>query len=107
MDLRKLKTLIDLVSESNISELDRIEASGKIGMWLRAVESGLAMKKQTGASFADLPGALKDPQPLLTPGLPSSTRKLASVLMPLSGRFSLSSTRRRASQPRRLMSKAI
>lgn len=39
--------------------LDRIEASGKIGMWLRAVESGLAMKKQTGASFADLYRAAK------------------------------------------------
>ncbi len=39
--------------------LDRIEASGKIGMWLRAVESGLAMKRQTGASFADLYRAAK------------------------------------------------
>jgi NAD(P)H-dependent flavin oxidoreductase YrpB (nitropropane dioxygenase family) len=34
--------------------LDRIEASGKIGMWLRAIESGLAMKRQTGASFVQL-----------------------------------------------------
>ncbi len=30
MDLRKLKTLIDLVSESNISELEIAEADGKV-----------------------------------------------------------------------------
>ena len=30
MDLRKLKTLIDLVSESNVSELEITEAEGKI-----------------------------------------------------------------------------
>ncbi len=39
MDLRKLKTLIDLVSESNISELEITEAEGKV----RIVKSGLAM----------------------------------------------------------------
>jgi NAD(P)H-dependent flavin oxidoreductase YrpB (nitropropane dioxygenase family) len=39
--------------------LDRIEASGKIGMWLRAIESGLAMKRQTGASFGELYRAAK------------------------------------------------
>ena len=38
MDLRKLKTLIDLVSESNISELEITEAEGKV----RIVKAGLA-----------------------------------------------------------------
>jgi acetyl-CoA carboxylase biotin carboxyl carrier protein len=37
MDLRKLKTLIDLVSESNISELEITEAEGKV----RIVKAGL------------------------------------------------------------------
>ena len=37
MDLRKLKTLIDLVSESNISELEITEAEGKI----RIVKAGM------------------------------------------------------------------
>ena len=37
MDLRKLKTLIDLVSESNISELEITEAEGKV----RIVKEGL------------------------------------------------------------------
>ena len=39
MDLRKLKTLIDLVSESNVSELEITEAEGKI----RIVKGGVAM----------------------------------------------------------------
>jgi NAD(P)H-dependent flavin oxidoreductase YrpB (nitropropane dioxygenase family) len=34
--------------------MDRIEKSGKLGMWLRAYESGLQMKKQTGASWLDM-----------------------------------------------------
>ena len=38
MDLRKLKTLIDLVSESNVSELEITEAEGKV----RIVKSGPA-----------------------------------------------------------------
>jgi NAD(P)H-dependent flavin oxidoreductase YrpB (nitropropane dioxygenase family) len=34
--------------------MDRIETSGPIGMWLRALECALAMKRQTGASWSDL-----------------------------------------------------
>ncbi len=33
--------------------MDRIETSGSLAMWLRAMEAGLAMKKQTGASWLD------------------------------------------------------
>ena len=33
--------------------MDRIERSGSIAMWLRALEAGLAMKRQTGASWLD------------------------------------------------------
>jgi acetyl-CoA carboxylase biotin carboxyl carrier protein len=39
MDLRKLKTLIDLVSESNIHELEITEAEGKV----RIVKGGVAL----------------------------------------------------------------
>jgi len=39
MDLRKLKTLIDLVSDSNVSELEITEAEGKV----RIVKGGPAM----------------------------------------------------------------
>lgn len=42
MDLRKLKTLIDLVSESNISELEITETEGKV----RIVKGGVAAPVQ-------------------------------------------------------------
>jgi acetyl-CoA carboxylase biotin carboxyl carrier protein len=46
MDLRKLKTLIDLVSESNVSELEITEAEGKV----RIVKgSGAVAQPATGA----------------------------------------------------------
>ena len=45
MDLRKLKTLIDLVSESNVSELEITEAEGKV----RIVKGGGAVVQQFAA----------------------------------------------------------
>ena len=50
MDLRKLKTLIDLVSESNISELEITEAEGKV----RIVKAGA-------------PGAVGTPMMMMAP----------------------------------------
>ena len=46
MDLRKLKTLIDLVSESNVSELEITEAEGKV----RIVKSGATVVHQYAAA---------------------------------------------------------
>ena len=51
MDLRKLKTLIDLVSESNVSELEITEAEGKV----RIVKGGGAMAPQVAAPMAYAP----------------------------------------------------
>ena len=48
MDLRKLKKLIDLVSESNVSELEITEAEGKV----RIVKGGGAMVQQYAAPVA-------------------------------------------------------
>ena len=48
MDLRKLKTLIDLVSESNISELEITETEGKV----RIVKGGVAAPVQYVQSVA-------------------------------------------------------
>ncbi len=42
MDLRKLKTLIDLVSESNVSELEITEAEGKVRI-VKAAPVGVSM----------------------------------------------------------------
>ena len=46
MDLRKLKTLIDLVSEPNVSELEITEAEGKV----RIVKGGGAVMQQAFAA---------------------------------------------------------
>ena len=43
MDLRKLKTLIDLVSESNVSELEITEAEGKVRIVKGPVGGPVAM----------------------------------------------------------------
>jgi acetyl-CoA carboxylase biotin carboxyl carrier protein len=48
MDLRKLKTLIDLVSESNISELEITEAEGKV----RIVKGGGAAAAMAAPVYA-------------------------------------------------------
>ncbi|QNP57833.1 acetyl-CoA carboxylase biotin carboxyl carrier protein [Paenacidovorax monticola] len=53
MDLRKLKTLIDLVSESNVSELEITEAEGKV----RIVKSGGAVVQQFVAAPVQAPVA--------------------------------------------------
>lgn len=58
MDLRKLKTLIDLVSESNVSELEITEAEGKV----RIVKGGVAMVQQYAAPVASVM-----PAPVATP----------------------------------------
>lgn len=54
MDLRKLKTLIDLVSESNVSELEITEAEGKV----RIVKGGGAMFQQHAAPVAMVTSAV-------------------------------------------------
>ena len=61
MDLRKLKTLIDLVSESNVSELEITEAEGKVRI----------VKATTAAAFVPAPVAAPtvtlEPAPAATP----------------------------------------
>ena len=54
MDLRKLKTLIDLVSESNVSELEITEAEGKV----RIVKGGPMM---VGQQMAQPQGMMQAP----------------------------------------------
>ena len=70
MDLRKLKTLIDLVSDSNVSELEITEAEGKV----RIVKSGPApvayanqMVASAPAPVAAAPVAAAAPAPAAAP----------------------------------------
>ncbi len=59
MDLRKLKTLIDLVSESNVSELEITEAEGKV----RIIKGSGVIAQQHAA-----PVATSIPSPASAPG---------------------------------------
>ncbi len=64
MDLRKLKTLIDLVSESNISELEITEAEGKV----RIVKSAAAAPSMApSASALQMPSSAPPPAAVAPP----------------------------------------
>jgi acetyl-CoA carboxylase biotin carboxyl carrier protein len=61
MDLRKLKTLIDLVSESNISELEITEADGKVRI----------VKADPAAAVAAQPVYAAAPAPVVAAAAPA------------------------------------
>ena len=91
MDLRKLKTLIDLVSESNISELEITEAEGKV----RIVKGGVAAPVQyvqavatpaAGPAIAGAPAAA----PVGAPAAAASTGH--AIKSPMVGTFYRSSS---------------
>jgi acetyl-CoA carboxylase biotin carboxyl carrier protein len=71
MDLRKLKTLIDLVSESNISELEITEAEGKVRI-VKASPTQAALAPQTALATA----------PLAQPAAPASPAAAATAVAP-------------------------
>ena len=89
MDLRKLKTLIDLVSESSISELEITEAEGKV----RIVKAGHpAVGTLPVASVAAMPavpapvaGATAAPAPA-APG-PAEAPEAKVIKSPMVGTF--------------------
>jgi len=70
MDLRKLKTLVDLVSESNISELEITEAEGKVR--IVKASAGVAATPMTmaapAAPAAPVASAAEPPAPAV-PGV--------------------------------------
>ena len=60
MDLRKLKTLIDLVSESNVSELEITEAEGKVRI---VKSSGVPMMMMHQPAMAMMPNQVQATAP--------------------------------------------
>ena len=60
MDLRKLKTLIDLVSESGISELEITEGEGRVRIVKAAVHQAVPMPTVMSAPAAVAPVAVAD-----------------------------------------------
>ena len=88
MDLRKLKTLIDLVSESNVSELEITEAEGKV----RIVKGGGQVVQQmmapVQAPAMAAPAALQ-PQAAQAPAVAAAPEQPAghAVKSPMVGTF--------------------
>jgi len=62
MDLRKLKTLIDLVSDSNVSELEITEAEGKVRIVKSVPSQGIPMG-QPAVMASSAPAALAPATP--------------------------------------------
>ena len=73
MDLRKLKTLIDLVSESNVSELEITEAEGKV----RIVKAGHATPIQ--AVYAPMAAPVAAPAAATQPAAASAPAEAAAA----------------------------
>ena len=71
MDLRKLKTLIDLVSDSNVSELEITEAEGKV----RIVKGGGAVMQ----GYAPVAAPVHSSQPVPAPSTAVDAAVVAEV----------------------------
>lgn len=85
MDLRKLKTLIDLVSESNVTELEITEAEGKV----RIVKGGAA-PVYGQAPIALAPTMVATPtavQTTVEPAGAAAAAAGASITAPMVGTF--------------------
>jgi acetyl-CoA carboxylase biotin carboxyl carrier protein len=91
MDLRKLKTLIDLVSDSNVSELEITEAEGKVRI-VKSAPAPIAMVTQTMnapvAAAAPAPVAAAAPVAAVVEAVPAGH----TVKSPMVGTFYRSSS---------------
>lgn len=88
MDLRKLKTLIDLVSESNISELEITEADGKVRIVKADPAAAVAMQPVYAAApapVAHAPAQVAAPVAAAAPAAPVETGHI--VKSPMVGTF--------------------
>lgn len=86
MDLRKLKTLIDLVSESNVSELEITEAEGKVRIVKSEPHAAVAYHAPaTQAPHAAAPIAAPAPVVEAPAAAPAATAHL--VKSPMVGTF--------------------
>jgi len=96
MDLRKLKTLIDLVSDSNVSELEITEAEGKVRIVKgqppmvqpAAVATPVALAPQTPAAAP----ALAPTPAAAAPAAPAAEPAGHAVKSPMVGTFYRSSS---------------
>jgi acetyl-CoA carboxylase biotin carboxyl carrier protein len=85
MDLRKLKTLIDLVSESNISELEITEAEGKVRIVKGSVAMAVAAPVALAAPAATPPSSMVAAAEAAAAALPEPAGKV--IKSPMVGTF--------------------
>ena len=85
MDLRKLKTLIDLVSESNISELEIAEADGKVRIVKASAPAAPVAAPAVHAAAAPLAAAPVERAPAEPPAPAAPTGNV--VKSPMVGTF--------------------
>ncbi|TDQ45303.1 acetyl-CoA carboxylase biotin carboxyl carrier protein [Tepidicella xavieri] len=87
MDLRKLKTLIDLVSESNVSELEITEAEGKVRIVKSAPVAPVAMVAPAPAVTLAAPAAPAAAAPVASAPAAEPEIKGHIVKSPMVGTF--------------------
>jgi acetyl-CoA carboxylase biotin carboxyl carrier protein len=86
MDLRKLKTLIDLVSESNVSELEITEADGKVRIVKASPVASVAMAPAMSVPVAA--PAMLAPAQAAAPAAPAEPVETGHVVKsPMVGTF--------------------
>ena len=88
MDLRKLKTLIDLVSDSNVSELEITEAEGTVRI-VKSAPAPVAMVTQMAAPVAV---AAPAPAPVVAAPVVEAVPVGHTVKSPMVGTFYRSSS---------------
>ena len=89
MDLRKLKTLIDLVSDSNVSELEITEAEGKVRIVKSmGVAAPVVMQQAAPVAMVAAPAAVAAAEVPAAPVVPAGH----TVKSPMVGTFYRSSS---------------
>jgi len=87
MDLRKLKTLIDLVSESNVSELEITEAEGKVRI-VKSPPPAPVVAAAPAVTVAPAAAPAAEAQPVeAAPATPTNDKSGHSVKSPMVGTF--------------------
>ena len=87
MDLRKLKTLIDLVSESSISELEITEAEGKVRIVKAAAAAPVAPVMPAPVAVAAVAAPASAPAVTPEPAAPAPAEAGRVIKSPMVGTF--------------------
>jgi acetyl-CoA carboxylase biotin carboxyl carrier protein len=89
MDLRKLKTLIDLVSESNVSELEITEAEGKVRIVKGPVGAPVVMAAPVSVAppVASAPATAAPATPALSTSAEAAVETGHTVKSPMVGTY--------------------